>query len=81
MRFLVRGFSIFCVFFEGSSPSFEQPLKSEIAQLGGTVTLECVVAGEPQPNIEWLVERCRCPICISKSVDKSFLRMMNIGQL
>jgi len=37
----------------GTAPSFDEPLKSEIAKLGGTVTLQCVVTGEPQPNIEW----------------------------
>ena len=37
----------------GSGPSFDQPLKSVVAQLGETATFECVVSGEPQPNIEW----------------------------
>lgn len=41
------------VSFAGTAPSFDQPLSSELARLGGTVTLECVVKGEPQPNIEW----------------------------
>lgn len=37
----------------GIAPAFVQPLKSELATIGETVTLECAVSGDPQPNIEW----------------------------
>ena len=47
--------------FEPTEPDIRRPLESQTVKDGGTARLECLISGDPKPNVTWFKEATIIP--------------------
>lgn len=71
MIFRIINWDHFVVYSVNKKPRFEKPLRDQFCKDGSTVTLECVISGDPRPRTTWFKEGeeildCQVPYLVSQ---------------
>lgn len=71
MIFWMINWDYFVVYSVNRKPRFEKPLRDQFCKDRSTVTLECVISGDPRPRTTWFKEGeeildCQVPRQISQ---------------